>query len=357
MKRATIALLLLAANASAATLQWDDNVTSGPGPVVGGDGNWDLVTTNWFDGTNHVAWTNPSDALFNAIPGPTATATLDGADIDFSSITFAVNGYTVATTGAPKFSLSGNATLTTSAGANANIEAQIVSLGGITILGPGTLTLSNGANQLTSDDIIDGGNLVVPIGGTINNGAIGSTYVGNTVSQSTLLLSGTIHDHNGYVGANPSSTNNTATVTGAWDNPGNFFVGQNSSNNTLLVENGGVVQVTSPSSFFQIGGTAGNTQNQVLVTGAGSEILSREYLAVGFRGDHNTFSITNHGTVFTSNLIQPSTAYIGLQNSANFNSATISDPGSLWAHTGDFFVGYNGSNNSLSILNGGELLI
>ena len=48
-------------SAIATTYYWDRAATSGAGDGTsnpGANGNWDTSTTNWDDGTNHIAWPN-----------------------------------------------------------------------------------------------------------------------------------------------------------------------------------------------------------------------------------------------------------------------------------------------------------
>ena len=351
MKRLTIALLLLAANASAATLQWDGPNTTGSGPALGGTGNWDTTTTNWFNGTSHVAWTNPSDAVFSAIPTATATATLNSVPITFNSITFGVNGYTIASTG-PTLGPTGSASITTSSGISAAITATT---NGTTlhVLGPGTLSISHA--DISGTTFIDGGNLVVPAGGLFSQVPNGTLFVGDTISNSTILVDGSSNGRTAIIGNTPTSTNNTVTVTGAgiFGYTGTIEVGENSSNNTLLIENGGLAEVTNVNTgSFISGGTAGNTQNNVVVTGTNSALHTTRTFTIGVAGNNNSLSVTEGGHVVVINSSETSVATIGLDNGADFNSATISDPGSLWTINGNLQVGNNGSNNSFSVLNG-----
>lgn len=43
---------------------------------AGGSGTWDTTTTNWFDGTNYVPWTNGDAAVFGGTAG---TVSINGA--------------------------------------------------------------------------------------------------------------------------------------------------------------------------------------------------------------------------------------------------------------------------------------
>jgi hypothetical protein len=51
------ALLFCAASASALTWDAGSNGTNTTGTIITGSGNWDLVTSNWNNGSSNVLWT------------------------------------------------------------------------------------------------------------------------------------------------------------------------------------------------------------------------------------------------------------------------------------------------------------
>jgi len=67
-------LVFCAVSASAAQLTWDAGHGQGAG-VIAGSGNWDITTTNWYNGSTDVAWAQTSTTA------PLATnAVFGGAD-------------------------------------------------------------------------------------------------------------------------------------------------------------------------------------------------------------------------------------------------------------------------------------
>jgi fibronectin-binding autotransporter adhesin len=58
----------------------------------GGTGTWDTSTSNWFNGSASVPWTQGSSAIFG---GTTGTVTV-GAPITVQNMTFLTDGYTIA---------------------------------------------------------------------------------------------------------------------------------------------------------------------------------------------------------------------------------------------------------------------
>src|SRR5688572_27057340 len=88
--------------ASAATLTFDaDSNTAGNTTTADGSGNWNTTAGNlvWKDtGGNNVLWTTLSDAVFGGTSGTPGTVTINTAAITPNSMTFNVDGYTIADT-------------------------------------------------------------------------------------------------------------------------------------------------------------------------------------------------------------------------------------------------------------------
>jgi len=225
-----------------------------------------------------------------------------------------------------------------------------------------TVGLSGSANQMT----IAAGGVVYNVDGIVgnnsgssNNSALvtgagsawinsGNLYIGyNGVgNRLTIQNAGTVGDVNGFVGAF-NANNNSALVTGAgskWLNSADLFVGFDpSSNNSLIISNGGFVGDVNS----WIGYSADSTNNSVTVTDPGSLWVNTGNLTLGVTGSFNRLSILNQGLVSNVN------ASIGDQFGANNNSALVSS--GTWVNTGDLFVGKNGLSNSLAIRNGGTV--
>jgi autotransporter-associated beta strand protein len=149
---ATALFALLVAVSPVAAVVWD--TTNGDGQVVGGDGSWDLSSSNWTsdDGLTNSLWTNPADAQFTVGSGTVSVAGL----IQTNSITFDSAGYTLADAGG-SIELTGLASLVVNA--NATIDAQIIGSAGLNKSGAGTLVLGNGFNAFTGNVAVSGGAL------------------------------------------------------------------------------------------------------------------------------------------------------------------------------------------------------
>ena len=101
-----------------------------------------------------------------------------------------------------------------------------------------------------------------------------------------------------------------------------------------------------------IGYLPGDSNNSVNVVESNS-VLSIQgntpplsSVIVGRSGSQNSLTIANGGAV-----ISPS-AYIGEDRSSSSNTVLVSGTGSLWSNNGTIDVGYSGSENSLVISNG-----
>ena len=185
----------------------------------------------------------------------------------------------------------------------------------------------------------------------------GMLYIGVWGSSNNLLLitnGGQVTSTNGVIGdsdAFPSrSDNNQVVVTGPnsrWNNSGALDVGILSSWNRLLVTNGGRVANTS----CYIGRETRSTNNQVIVTGPNSLWVNSGTLYLGNGGSSvmsNLLLITDGGQVAGTD------GYVGY-SSSRYNQAMVVGPNSLWTNSGSLSIGYNSTFNSLLITNGGQV--
>jgi T5SS/PEP-CTERM-associated repeat protein len=195
---------------------------------------------------------------------------------------------------------------------------------------------------------VSGPNTVLSIGGLLSavgwNGAVNVMISnGGQISNSGTL----------YVSRNGAScSNNTVTVTGAGSQliVGNeLFMGYAAKNNTMTISAGGAVI----SGTGRVGaGGAGNTNNTVIVTGAGSTWNTANFLEVGAGGNAgpSTLIITNGGQVVNSG------AFTRLGNSSlTFNSFLYVDgAGSALIFTNNnISVGNSGAGSTVVVKNGG----
>ncbi len=127
---------------------------------------------------------------------------------------------------------------------------------------------------------------------------------------------------------------------------GELHIGENGSNARLLVTNGANLFVSGDS---YVGTQGGSSNNVVVVSGANSTWTNNgSFLSVGQNGSFNTLLITNGGRV------QINQGYVGAQVSAN-NRVIVSGTNSAWQNNSWLFVGYVGSGNSLLITDGGSV--
>ncbi len=100
--------------------------------------------------------------------------------------------------------------------------------------------------------------------------------------------------------------------------------------------------------------------NRTLLLDGGSWTRDNKGIAVGWSGSENSLVITNGGTVFSGLSGRANGAFIGFQGGIGYsglssnNSVVVTGNGSSWEspHSG-LQIGYLGSRNSLSILDGG----
>jgi T5SS/PEP-CTERM-associated repeat protein len=209
------------------------------------------------------------------------------------------------------------------------------------------------------------GNMIIDQAATLTvKGALSVTnetfYVGKVTSNNTLIISdgGVVTNNNAVIGFSAAATNNSALITGSgstWFLYGDLIVGEFGSANSMTISNGG--QVTNGLSTLGsvIGFGGDSTGNSVLVTGTNVSGVASLWtcvndLTVGWSGSSNSLLITQGGGV---------TSYIGIigdDTNATGNSAVVDGSGSYWSNSNVLLVGVSGSGNSLLITNGGQVM-
>jgi T5SS/PEP-CTERM-associated repeat protein len=177
-----------------------------------------------------------------------------------------------------------------------------------------------------------------------SNGAFNALIVTNA---SALLVS----SGSGIIGNSAISSNNTALVTGSgsiWSNSLTLTVGNTGSFNSLTIANGG--HVFDHAGYIGYDPTASNNWVQVSGTGSvWSNVSSALY--VGYYGSDNGLVISNRGRVFNT------LGYIGYMGAASNNTVLVTGVGSLWSNSSTLYIGNNNSSgNSLVITNGGTVV-
>jgi T5SS/PEP-CTERM-associated repeat protein len=224
--------------------------------------------------------------------------------------------------------------------------------------GSSVLIGTNGSLEVSGNMIIDQA-ATLTVKGTLS--VTNETfYVGKMTSNNTLIISdgGVVTNNNAVIGSSAAATNNSALITGSgstWFLYGDLIVGEFGSANSMTISNGG--QVTNGLSTLGsvIGFGAGSTGNSVLVTGTNVSGVASLWtcvndLTVGWSGSSNSLRITQGGGV---------TSYIGIigdDTNARGNSAVVDGSGSYWSNSNVLLVGVSGSGNSLFITNGGQVM-
>ncbi len=226
-----------------------------------------------------------------------------------------------------------------------------------------SLVITNGAsvtnyNGIIGNDVSSHNNRVVVTGtGSIWDNSGGDLFVGNCGYANSLTIDsgGQVYSGNAYIGITDPITggasNNSVRVSGSgsiWGNSADLYVGCYGSSNTLIIENGGMVS----NNFGFIGfddGTCASSSNLVVVTGSGSIWSNAADLVIGF-GNGST---SNNLIISAGGVVYNNYGTIGKDYTANYNSVLVTGSGSIWSNVLDLYVGETGCFNNLTISSGG----
>jgi T5SS/PEP-CTERM-associated repeat protein/autotransporter-associated beta strand protein len=221
--------------------------------------------------------------------------------------------------------------------------------------------VTNGWTYIGTDAGSDNNSVVITGDETRWDGEV-DFNVGYSGSSNTLLVSdGATLIHGGHfrgatLGFSESSSNNSAIVTGSnssWTSTADFFVGYGGSGNSLVISNGGAVSnARTYYSGAYIGNEASASNNSVIVTGSNSSWTSAADFYVGYAGSGNTLLITNGGLVSVA-----SASFVGSEAGSTGNSVLVTGASSMWTNSGNFLVGNQGSANTLTISDGGGVSV
>jgi len=245
------------------------------------------------------------------------------------------------------------------------------------VLVTGTNSIWDCANNLMLGVSGSGNSLVITNGGRVNNawGQLGaqSTSSGNTAlvtgtnslwnntsmctvggsgsnNKLTINRGGHVVCNSATIGTWPGATNNSVWVSDTnslWDDSAEASVisfGANGSGNSLVVTNGG--QVLGYYAYF---GRLGADNNSALVTGPGSSFSVNCYIYTGNQGHSNSFTLANGATV------SDKFCYISYEAGSGNNSVLVTGTNSSWQNSYSVFVGFDGSGGSLTISNGATM--
>ncbi len=168
-------LLCQLESAKAAAFYWDSDASTAGNNVngtgLGGTGEWELTTSNWWDGSALGLWPNTSsdNAIFSAPITllPTLSTVTLSSGITANQLSFLRTGFTL--TGGDLTFAGITPTLSAALGVSATINSQILGAEGLTMLGGGTIRLGNIANAYTGTTTISNGALIIT-----NQSALGS---------------------------------------------------------------------------------------------------------------------------------------------------------------------------------------
>lgn len=128
-------------------------------------------------------------------------------------------------------------------------------------------------------------------------------YIGENSSNNSLTLTNGAQASatgSAYIGDETTAKGNGLQVSGSnsmFTAGNNLFVGKKGDSNTLLIDDGGQVEVGQD---LVIGSSSEASQNTATITGTNSQLTVSSNIVVGANGGNNTFNI-DHGNVSVSN--------------------------------------------------------
>ena len=303
-----ILLVPASQTASAQTLTFGAN-------GAGGTGSWDTTTTDWYNGTTNVPWTNGDAAVF---AGTAGTVTIS-SQVAASQVTFSTAGYVVqgglldgtssgltvetdadATLTATIFGASPYNTPFTKTGSGALI---INTFGGVTFFG--SVNIASGEMRYTSYQGPDfTGNYV--LGNTASAALTFSTAFSQVGSLGGGGTSG------GVVRPNVTSGSFTLQIAGSADASYGGTLAGNGNATLSLQKNGTTTQTLTGTSPLLTGTTTVNGGRLVL-GGNGGALTGTAGITVNAAG---TFQLDNSAAV--------STARLGASTPVTLNGGTLS---------------------------------
>jgi T5SS/PEP-CTERM-associated repeat protein len=237
--------------------------------------------------------------------------------------------------------------------------------------------------------VLNGSNAVWDI--SASDLKVGESTAGNSLS---IINSALVENQIGYIGYHSAADSNSVLVTGngsVWQNDeglylGGYYVGTNwvdgGTGNSLTLEGGWVlvgdidtndIPDTGDFSTIVVGDSSGtaeiivnngsmvasdfsalgigiNDSGKSLITGYGSKWDNRRDFFVGYEGSGNTLEISDGGHVYNDY------GFIGHMASSSSNSVLVTGSGSVWSNREYVVVGTSGSHSTLSIVDGGQVL-
>lgn len=146
-----------------------------------------------------------------------------------------------------------------------------------------------------------------------------------------------------------SSSGNAVLVRGAetlWSNVDDITIGGSGGGNRLAAMDGGRIE----SRFGTLGSRSSSRSNEVVVSGPGSLWRIEDYLALGSFGGANRVVLTNGGRLLGG-------ASLGSAATSTNNEMLVTGAGTSWTNFGTLEVGISGSGNRLIIRDGAEVVL
>jgi autotransporter-associated beta strand protein len=328
----SIASILIAHSASAATFTWD---ASGSAPLDDGSGFWNATgSTNWFDGTStYGAWSNSlnDEAIFGVGNGAAGTITV--GTVNANKLTFNAPGSGSYTLSGGTITLGGTTpTITTATGVTATIGSVIAGTAGLTTAGSGKLVLT-GNNIYSGTTNINAGTLQLGDGTAGNDGTLGGGAV--VVGGAGTLdfdIAGTQTVSYGITGAAGATLVKDGAGTLTLNNTGAVNFGNNGS--SLQVKSGRLI-------YANIGTGTGLYQKSIdISSGATLEMNVAASTTNAFGAWDGTF--TGTGTLLKSGAGTLDLGYYGGTRSVNFGAGAL-----IWV-SGGTLSAYHSGNSTVS---------
>jgi T5SS/PEP-CTERM-associated repeat protein len=215
---------------------------------------------------------------------------------------------------------------------NVSLTVPVITFGyGTNFLNFNQSGLLTNDSKFTSANLNNGFSCIVQLGsGTTVLTGVGSTNNVNVIAQGgQLVFSGTTFTGNNlYVGLQDTIAAGTFS---------------NSMPGSLIITNGSILSVESVKigrGYDSSNNPTGNSNNSLLVTGMGSQLIAVQEITVGDGGNNNSLMLSNGASASTGEGL-----YIGI----NGNSNSVTVMGSSTLNGSDDAIGHGGSNNKLLV--------